>query len=68
MLRLPSVGPKKVKALYDQLGIDDLDKLKASCEANQVAALKGFGAKTGGKRISSRESPLWVKWASCVAA
>ena len=49
LLRLPSVGPKKVKALYDQLGIDDLDKLKASCEANQVAALKGFGAKTQAK-------------------
>src|SRR5437868_4733399 len=32
LLRLPSIGPKKVKALYDQLGIDDLDKLKACCE------------------------------------
>jgi DNA polymerase (family 10) len=46
MLRLPGVGPKKVKALYDQLGIDSLDKLKAACEAGEVAALKGFGAKT----------------------
>jgi DNA polymerase (family 10) len=46
MLRLPSVGPKKVKILYEQLGIDDLDKLKACCEADKVAALKGFGAKT----------------------
>lgn len=46
MLRLPSMGPKKVKLLYDQLGIDDLIKLKAACEANQVAELKGFGAKT----------------------
>src|SRR5712692_8872358 len=25
MLRLPGVGPKKVKALYDQLGIDAID-------------------------------------------
>jgi DNA polymerase (family 10) len=49
MLRLPSMGPKKVKALYDQLGIDDLDKLKAACEADKVAALKGFGAKTQAK-------------------
>jgi DNA polymerase (family 10) len=46
MLRLPGIGPKKVKALYDQLGIDTLDKLKASCEAGEVAELKGFGAKT----------------------
>src|SRR5262245_25758965 len=26
MLRLPGMGPKKVKTLYDQLGIDDLAK------------------------------------------
>src|SRR5215471_14179381 len=46
MLRLPSVGPKKVKVLYDQLGIDTLEKLKAACEAGQIAVLKGFGDKT----------------------
>jgi DNA polymerase (family 10) len=46
MLRLPGIGPKKVKALHDQLGLDTLDKLKAACEANDVAALKGFGDKT----------------------
>jgi DNA polymerase (family 10) len=46
MLRLPSIGPKKVKALFDQLGIDDLDKLKKCCEENKIAELKGFGAKT----------------------
>ncbi len=46
MLRIQGMGPKKVKALYEQLGIDDLDKLKAACEAGQVAELKGFGVKT----------------------
>jgi DNA polymerase (family 10) len=40
------MGPKKVKALYDQLGIDDLDKLKNACVEGEVAKLKGFGAKT----------------------
>jgi DNA polymerase (family 10) len=46
MMRIQGMGPKKVKALYDQLGIDSLEKLQAACEANQVAGLKGFGAKT----------------------
>ena len=46
MLRLPGMGPKKVKMLYDQLGIDDLAKLKAGCEQGTVAKLKGFGEKT----------------------
>jgi DNA polymerase (family 10) len=45
-LRIPAVGPKKVKALFDQLGIDDLVKLKQACDEGRVASLKGFGAKT----------------------
>lgn len=49
ILRLPSMGPKKAKALYDQLGIDDLEKLKAACEDGRLAELKGFGAKTAQK-------------------
>lgn len=46
MLRLPGVGPKKVKALHDALAIDSIDKLKTACEAGDVAKLKGFGEKT----------------------
>src|SRR5262249_45130129 len=46
MLRVQGLGPKKVKVLFEELGIDDLDKLKAACDADKVAKLKGFGAKT----------------------
>lgn len=46
MLRLPGMGPKKIKLLYDHLAIDDLVKLKAGCESGAVAKLKGFGEKT----------------------
>src|SRR6188474_3054711 len=46
LLRLPGLGPKKVKTLYEQLKIDSLDSLQVACEANRVAELKGFGAKT----------------------
>ncbi len=49
MLRLPSIGPKKVKTLYEHLGIDDLAKLKVACEKNEIAVLKGFGKKTQDK-------------------
>jgi DNA polymerase (family X) len=45
-LRLPGLGPKKVKILYEQLGIDTLDKLKAACDENKIAGIKGFGKKT----------------------
>src|SRR5262245_473990 len=45
MLRLPGVGPKKVKALHES-GISDLQSLRTACLAGEVAKLKGFGAKT----------------------
>jgi DNA polymerase (family 10) len=46
MLRLPGMGPKKVKTLSDQLGIDTLEKLKEACDKGTIAKLKGFGEKT----------------------
>lgn len=49
MLRIPSLGPKKVKALHDTLKIGTLDELKAACEQGTVAKLKGFGEKTQAK-------------------
>jgi DNA polymerase (family 10) len=49
MLRIPGLGPKKVKALHESLGIDTLDKLRQACESGAVANLKGFGAKTQAK-------------------
>lgn len=46
MLRVQGLGPKKVKALYEELDIDTLDKLKHACDTGAVAELKGFGEKT----------------------
>jgi len=46
MLHLPGLGPKKVRLLHQELGIDDLSALKQACEADKVAAIKGFGPKS----------------------
>jgi DNA polymerase (family 10) len=46
MLQIPGVGPKKVKAIYDKLGVDSLEKLEAACLDGRVAALDGFGEKS----------------------
>ncbi len=40
------LGPKKIKAMYDTLGVDSLEKLKAACESGKIAELPGFGKKT----------------------
>ena len=46
MLNIPGVGPKKVKAMNDKLGIDTVEALEAACKAGKVADLDGFGEKT----------------------
>lgn len=46
LLRIPNLGPKKVAAIFKELGITDLDALKEACEKNEVQKLKGFAAKT----------------------
>ena len=46
MLQIPGVGPKKVKALHDKLGIKTVTELEAACKAGKVAELDGFGEKT----------------------
>ncbi len=46
MLEIPGLGPKKIKALYDELGIATIDQLEQACTEGKVASLKGFGEKT----------------------
>jgi DNA polymerase (family 10) len=45
MTRLPGLGPKRARALYEALGIDSLDALREAAEAERLRTLKGFGQK-----------------------
>jgi DNA polymerase (family 10) len=45
MTRLPGLGPKRARRLYEELSIDSLDKLRAAAEGEQIRSLKGFGPK-----------------------
>jgi DNA polymerase (family 10) len=46
MLEIPGLGPKKIKALNDELGIESVEQLEQACKENKIAGLKGFGEKT----------------------
>jgi DNA polymerase (family 10) len=46
MLEIPGLGPKKIQALNQKLGVDSVEKLEAACRADQIAPLDGFGEKT----------------------
>lgn len=46
MLEIPGLGPKKIKALHDKLGITSVELLEQACKVGKVAELAGFGEKT----------------------
>lgn len=46
LMTVPDLGPKKARALYDQLGVGSLEDLEKAIAAQQVRTLKGFGQKT----------------------
>jgi DNA polymerase (family 10) len=46
LLRIPGIGPKRVKALYHDLGIRTLDQLQKAAQDGLVRSLHGFGDKT----------------------
>ena len=46
LLKLPNLGPRKIKALYDGLGISSLSDLERAVSEGRLADLAGFGLKT----------------------
>ena len=46
LLNVPKLGPKKAAAVFNELGISNLEQLKTACIDGQVQQLPGFGAKT----------------------
>ena len=51
ILQIPGVGPKKIRALNDKLGIDSIAKLQQACLGGKIARLEGFGEKTQEKML-----------------
>ena len=45
MTRLPGLGPKKARKLFDELGIDSLGALREAAEEEQLRDVRGFGPK-----------------------
>jgi len=51
MLQIPGLGPKKIKAIHEKLGVNTIARLKEVCEQGLVAELPGFGDKSQQKII-----------------
>lgn len=52
LMRLPGVGPKKARKLWDELGVESIDDLEEVASEGRVAELPGFGLKTQDRILS----------------
>lgn len=50
--RLPGLGPKRARKLFDELGVDGPATLRTAIETHRVSDLPGFGAKSEAKLLA----------------
>jgi len=53
LMRIKGLGPKRVRTLYAELGIDSLDALEKAAAGGKLQTLPNFGAKTAEKILES---------------
>jgi len=53
LTRLPGVGAKKAKRLWDELGVETIDDLERAASQGDIARLAGFGEKSQQKMLSA---------------
>lgn len=46
IVKIPGLGPKRVRILYERLGIESVPDLKAAAEQHRLSEIDGFGEKT----------------------
>jgi len=56
MMRLPGLGPKRARRLFDELGIESLEMLRAAAQEQRLREVKGFGEKFEASVLSALEA------------
>ncbi len=55
LLSLPGLGPKRIRTLWQELGVSTLGELEYACRENRLVTLTGFGAATQAKILAAIE-------------
>ena len=58
MLRLPNLGPKRVRALHDELGVRTLEQLHAAAQAGRIQTAHGFGPRLRQQILAATRTQL----------
>ncbi|WP_053334021.1 PHP domain-containing protein [Gemmatimonas phototrophica] len=66
MLRVPGLGPARIRSIHDNLHIDSLQELEQAAQDGRLAALPKFGARTADKVLKGladlRATGAYVLW------
>ncbi len=68
LLKLPGLGPKRVKTLFQELAVSSPEHLRSVAESGALLELPGFGPKLIAKILQALNHPVWESgrrlWAS----
>ena len=53
--RVPGLGAKTARRIYDEIGVENLTQLKEAAEQGRISAIRGLGAKTEENILASLE-------------
>jgi DNA polymerase (family 10) len=56
VLHIPDVGPKKARAMWQEMGLATVGEVKEAAEAGQLRTLSGFGPKSEAKILAGIQS------------
>jgi DNA polymerase (family 10) len=58
LLRIPGLGPKRVRALYQDLDVQSLEQLLRAARDGRIRELPGFGKKTESRIVEAAQAQL----------
>ena len=58
LLKIPGLGPKRVRVLHDRLGIVTKADLRRAAEQQQIREIKGFGARLEARILDALKAPV----------
>jgi DNA polymerase (family X) len=53
LMKISDLGPKRVKEIHEELGVDSADELEKAAEKGEIKKLDGFGKKTEKKILEA---------------
>jgi DNA polymerase (family 10) len=58
LLRIPGLGPKRVRTLYEELDVQSLEQLLRAARDGRIGELPGFGEKTQARIVEAAQAQL----------